>query len=277
MCYRSTDCYSLYAIDQLIVTHCVTWSAGCYSLYAIDQLIFTHCVTWSADCDTLCAMDQLIVTPYMLLISWRWLTVWLDQLIVTHCVLWSAGCDSLCNRMGRFCPFFEFSNVKDLLNYHVVKQFLIFLFCPLEFFENRTFKWVAFIGFGSNHFCYFFSSFLNLGEPQTTWLFLKPKISHPTVYYWLAGCDTLCAIDQLVVTNCVQLISWLWLTVYDKSAGCESLCAIDQLVVNHCVLWINWLWLTVYYWSSGCESLGSVTFFIRSIFIPNKIFTVITI
>ena len=42
-----------------------------------------------------------------------------------------------------------FSNVIDLLKYYVVKNFfyLFLIFCPLEFLENITLKWVAFIGF----------------------------------------------------------------------------------------------------------------------------------
>ena len=43
-----------------------------------------------------------------------------------------------------------FSNVIDLLNYYFVNKIsLIFTvtFCPLEFFENRTLKWVALVGF----------------------------------------------------------------------------------------------------------------------------------
>ena len=40
-----------------------------------------------------------------------------------------------------------FSNVIDLLNYYVVKKILFLIFCPLEFFENRTLKWVALVGF----------------------------------------------------------------------------------------------------------------------------------
>ena len=63
-----------------------------------------------------------------------------------------------------------FSNVIDKLNYYVVQIFFLFLiFCPLEFFENRTFKWVAFIGFWIKIFLFYFLKFiLHLGEPQAT-------------------------------------------------------------------------------------------------------------
>ena len=41
-----------------------------------------------------------------------------------------------------------FLNIIDLLNYYIVKKYFLFLiFCPLEFFEKITFKWVALIGF----------------------------------------------------------------------------------------------------------------------------------
>ena len=40
-----------------------------------------------------------------------------------------------------------FLNVIDLLNYYIVKKKYFEFFCPLEFFENKTLKWVALVGF----------------------------------------------------------------------------------------------------------------------------------
>ena len=58
-----------------------------------------------------------------------------------------------------------FSNVIDLLNYYVVKKILFLIFCPLEFFENRTLKWVALVGFWIKIiFLYFFYSFCTKGN-----------------------------------------------------------------------------------------------------------------
>ena len=57
--------------------------------------------------------------------------------------------------------------------------FIFFIFCPLEFFEIRTFKWGSHWFLDQNHFFLLF--ILHLGGPQTTWLFSKPKIDPP---YW---------------------------------------------------------------------------------------------
>ena len=74
-----------------------------------------------------------------------------------------------------------FSNVIDKLKYYVVQIFFLFLiFCPLEFFENRTFKWVAFIGFWIKiFFLNFLNSFCTLGNHKEHDFSQYPKSTHP--------------------------------------------------------------------------------------------------
>ena len=74
-----------------------------------------------------------------------------------------------------------FLNVRDLLNFMLCKKIIVLIFCPLEFFENRTLKWVALVGFWIKIFFHFLKFFLHLGWPHTTWLFLIHKIGPP---YW---------------------------------------------------------------------------------------------
>ena len=61
-----------------------------------------------------------------------------------------------------------FSNVIDLLNYYIVKKENIFNIWPLEFFENKTLKWVALVGFWIKIIFLFFKFIMHLGEPHTT-------------------------------------------------------------------------------------------------------------
>ena len=59
--------------------------------------------------------------------------------------------------------------------------FLFLIFCPLEFFENLTFKWVPTSHWflDQNNFILFYFFILHLGEPQTTYICLIPKIDPP--------------------------------------------------------------------------------------------------
>ena len=63
-----------------------------------------------------------------------------------------------------------FSNVPviDLLNYYIVKKKKKKFFGPLEFFENKTIKWVALVGFWIKIIFFIFKFIMHPGEPHTT-------------------------------------------------------------------------------------------------------------
>ena len=115
-----------------------------------------------------------------------------------HCFM-DLMTNELSVRVGQFCPFFEFHEKSwvcgspivqygELTNFfdfgiktktplssifsknskgQKIKIIFILIFCPMEFFGKRAFKWVALTGFWINiFFILFFKFILHLGEPQ---------------------------------------------------------------------------------------------------------------
>ena len=95
-------------------------------------------------------------------------------------------------------------SVIDLLNYYVVKKIFLnfFIFCPLEFFLKIS----PLNGFWIKITFYIFYFFIfHLGEPQATWLGLKPKIDPPYCLPLLSPVPS-GENPSSQVTNCLLLL-----------------------------------------------------------------------